>query len=222
DPDIVRVVYDTSDQVLERISEEAHACSCLSDASSFACALSEEPESASSVAAFLPPPFFFGVVASASASSPACANAALNISGLDCFCSGYSNVPSEPGRPWYFCQSPVTLSSASTGSVGWAPTPSQYCARSDCTSIMLGCCFGSYLPIVSMALPPRRVCASATITRQKGSRISTRRCSLILTATGTCLPGNLLPSGSGRGCPVRRQAARGAVAWFVVDELCRS
>src|SRR5699024_9577342 len=50
DPDIVRVVDDASDQVLQRISGEAHACSCLSDAFSSACALSEEPESASSAA----------------------------------------------------------------------------------------------------------------------------------------------------------------------------
>ena len=40
-----------------------------------------------------------------------------------------------PGRPLNFCQSPVILSSASTASDGCAPTPSQYCARSEVTSI---------------------------------------------------------------------------------------
>ena len=35
-------------------------------------------------------------------------------------------VPSLPGSPLNFCQSPVTLSRAATASDGCAPTPSQY------------------------------------------------------------------------------------------------
>ena len=42
---------------------------------------------------------------------------------------------SGAGRPLNFCQSPVILRMASTGSVGCAPTPSQYCARSESTSM---------------------------------------------------------------------------------------
>ena len=51
---------------------------------------------------------------------------------------GDPRVPSAPGRPLNFCQSPVTLRIAMTGSVGCAPTPSQYCARSESTWIRLG------------------------------------------------------------------------------------
>jgi hypothetical protein len=64
-----------------------------------------------------------------------------------------------------FCQSPVTSSRCCTGSVGCAPTPSQYCARSESISIRLGSFFGWYLPMVSIARPLRRVRASATTTR---------------------------------------------------------
>ena len=70
-----------------------------------------------------------------------------------------------PGRPLNFCQSPVIFSRLSTGSVAWAPTPSQYCARSESTSMMLGSSLGWYLPMVSMARPLRRVRASATTIR---------------------------------------------------------
>ena len=48
------------------------------------------------------------------------------------------SVPSLPGRPLNFCQSPVIFNSAATASVGCAPTDSQYCARSDVTSISEG------------------------------------------------------------------------------------
>jgi len=64
-----------------------------------------------------------------------------------------------------FCQSPVICSSFCTGSVGCAPTPSQYWARSESISIRLGSFFGWYLPIVSIARPLRRLRASATTTR---------------------------------------------------------
>jgi len=64
-----------------------------------------------------------------------------------------------------FCQSPVTLRMAATGSLGWAPTPSQYRARSELTSMKLGSSLGWYLPISSMTLPSRLVRESATTMR---------------------------------------------------------
>ncbi len=54
---------------------------------------------------------------------------------------------------------------ASTDSVGCAPTPSQYCARSESISMTLGSAFGWYRPMFSMARPLRRVRASATTMR---------------------------------------------------------
>jgi hypothetical protein len=54
---------------------------------------------------------------------------------------------------------------AATASVGCAPTPSQYWARSLSTSMKEGSSFGWYLPIVSMARPSRLVRASATTMR---------------------------------------------------------
>jgi hypothetical protein len=41
-----------------------------------------------------------------------------------------------------FCQSPVTLRIASTASVGWAPTPSQYWARAESSLMTLGFSIG--------------------------------------------------------------------------------
>ncbi len=70
-----------------------------------------------------------------------------------------------PGRPLNFCQSPVILRIASTASVGCAPTPSQYCARSEVTSMNEGSSFGWYLPISSMTLPSRFLRESTTTTR---------------------------------------------------------
>src|SRR4051794_2210213 len=151
DPDLVRVVDDPAHQVLEGVREETH-----SDFS---------PSAASAFSAFFGADFFFGVVASVEGSSPAAASAALNRSCLDGFGSATFRVPSAPGRPLNFCQSPVISSRRWTGSVGCAPTFSQYWARSETTSIRLGSSFGWYLPIVSMALPSRRVRASATMMR---------------------------------------------------------
>ena len=67
--------------------------------------------------------------------------------------------------PEYFCQSPVRLNSATTASVGWAPTDSQYWARSESTSITDGSFLGWYLPISSIARPSRLVRESATTMR---------------------------------------------------------
>ena len=74
-------------------------------------------------------------------------------------------VPSAPGSPVNFCQSPVTLSRTRTGSVGWAPTDSQCWTRSEFTSMREGSALGWYLPISSMARPSRLVRASATTIR---------------------------------------------------------
>ena len=52
------------------------------------------------------------------------------------------SVPSAPGSPLNFCQSPVILKRARTGSVGSAPTDSQCCARSELTSMKDGSSFG--------------------------------------------------------------------------------
>ena len=69
------------------------------------------------------------------------------------------------GSPLNFCQSPVTRKMAATASVGCAPTPSQYCARSLFTSMNEGSSFGWYLPIVSIDRPSRLVRLSLTTTR---------------------------------------------------------
>src|SRR5690606_30001726 len=62
-------------------------------------------------------------------------------------------------------QSPVSLSSTATCSVGCAPTDSQYGARSESISMNEGCSVGWYLPISSITRPSRLVLESATTTR---------------------------------------------------------
>jgi hypothetical protein len=86
--------------------------------------------------------FFFSWTASPDGAPSAEARAALNSSSLVGLGSATFSVPSAPGRPLNFCQSPVILSSLRTGSVGWAPTDSQYWARSESTSIRLGSSVG--------------------------------------------------------------------------------
>ena len=87
------------------------------------------------------------------------------MSCLERFSSATFRVPSAPGSPRNFCQSPVILRIASTASVGWAPTESQYWARSETTSITDGSALGWYLPISSITRPSRRVRESATTMR---------------------------------------------------------
>ena len=108
---------------------------------------------------------FLGVVASLVAWSSDSLATASKVSFLDAPTSLTRRVPSEPGRPLNLCQSPVTLRIASTCSDGCAPTPSQYCARSELTSIREGSSVGWYLPISSMARPSRLVRESATTMR---------------------------------------------------------
>src|SRR5664280_1759893 len=76
---------------------------------------------------------------------------------LSGFGSARRRVPSVPGRPLNVCQSPVIFSSAATCSVGCAPTPSQYCTRSESISMIEGSWVGWYLPISSIARPSRLV-----------------------------------------------------------------
>jgi hypothetical protein len=66
---------------------------------------------------------------------------------LSAFGSAVRSVPSVPGRPLNFCQSPVMVSRRWTDSVGCAPTDSQYCARSESIWMSDGSSFGWYLPI---------------------------------------------------------------------------
>ena len=68
-------------------------------------------------------------------------------------------VPSAPGRPLNFCQSPVTLRIASTCSVGCAPTPSQYWARArvdlDVRGVLGGVVLADLLDGAAVALGAR-------------------------------------------------------------------
>src|SRR5690606_31174278 len=148
---VVRVVDDAPDEVLESVRQDAHDSEEASEASA-------SPFARRSL-------FFLGVVASVVGSSFAAASAAWKRASLSTFSGCGLRLPSAPGRPLNFCQSPVISSRWRTGSVGCAPTPSQYCARSESISIRLGSLFGWYLPIVSIARPLRRVRASATTTR---------------------------------------------------------
>ena len=68
--------------------------------------------------------------------------AAVKASFLSARGSAVRSVPSAPGSPVNFCQSPVILSSTRTGSVGCAPTESQCCARSEFTSMSEGSALG--------------------------------------------------------------------------------
>ena len=68
--------------------------------------------------------------------------AAVKASFLSVRGSAVRSVPSAPGSPVNFCQSPVILSRTRTGSVGCAPTESQCCARSEFTSMSEGSAFG--------------------------------------------------------------------------------
>src|SRR4028119_2464829 len=64
------------------------------------------------------------------------------------------------GSPLNRCQSPVTRRIAATASVGCAPTPSQYCARSLSTSMKEGASLGWDLP-AGAPPPPVRGTAAA-------------------------------------------------------------
>src|SRR5450759_2513434 len=101
--------------------------------------------------------FFRFVVAPSLGSDIADLVAASYSAVLSGFGSARRRVPSVPGRPLNVCQSPVIFRSAATCSVGCAPTPSQYCTRSESISMIEGSWVGWYLPISSIARPSRLV-----------------------------------------------------------------
>ena len=116
DADVVLVVDDAPDQVLQGVLEHAHdasaalgrsrrparrrlgggGCGCLGGVGAGAA-------------------FFFGVVADGPSSPPTEAIAASYSARLSAFGRLPRSVPSAPGRPLNFCQSPVTLSSDEHG-----------------------------------------------------------------------------------------------------------
>src|SRR5665811_226198 len=89
--------------------------------------------------AFLAALFF--VTASALGSLCISLSASLKASALSRFGAANSSVRSC-FSPLKVSQSPVSLSSATTASVGCAPTPSQYCARSETTVMTDGSALG--------------------------------------------------------------------------------
>src|SRR5690606_15520780 len=210
DADVIGVGDDAAHQVLDGIGDDgAHYSAASASVASAA---------ASSFLAF-----FFGVTASATGSFSAAASAALNSSSLDGFAGLVLRVPSVPGRPLNFCQSPVISSRRCTGSVGWAPTLSQYCTRSESISMSEGSSFGWYLPMDSMARPSRRVRASATTTRYWGLRILPRRVSLMRTAMLICLfrvGGRRLLEMTARMVTARFSDSHGLRARFRAGSVC--
>src|SRR5690606_7629730 len=115
--DVVRVVDDAAHQVLESVREHQASASASSDSSA------------------LVADFFSAAFALAFSASAWTASTAAELSPAACL---VRRVPSAPGRPLNFCQSPVTRSRAATCSVGCAPTPSQYWARSELMSMSDG------------------------------------------------------------------------------------
>src|SRR5664280_434707 len=175
DSHILIVVDDALDQVLQRLvkhdqtsglatSETLSALSAfgssfstlISALSALGSALSALGSALSAFSAFGSALFRF-VVAPSLGSDMADLVAASYSAVLSGFGSARRRVPSVPGRPLNVCQSPVIFSSAATCSVGCAPTPSQYCTRSELISMIEGSWVGWYLPISSIARPSRLV-----------------------------------------------------------------
>src|SRR5690606_24342641 len=128
------VVNHSTDEVLERVSQHDQASSPLGSASASAAGASSAGAS-SFFSAFLSA---FLVTAEPLGSLAASLRASLKISSLSRLGSETLRVPSVPGRPLKVCQSPVIFRMASTASVGCAPTPSQYWARSEVTAMKDG------------------------------------------------------------------------------------
>src|SRR5664280_1725189 len=161
DSHILIVVDDTLDQVLQRFVEHDQTSGlatseALSALSAFGSSFSAFSTFASAFSAF-GSAFFRFVVAPSLGSDMADLVAASYSAVLSGFGSARRRVPSVPGRPLNVCQSPVIFSSAATCSVGCAPTPSQYCTRSELISMIEGSWVGWYLPISSIARPSRLV-----------------------------------------------------------------
>src|SRR6185436_15249546 len=169
DGDILVVVDDALDQVLQRLVEHDQASAFASPDVSTTSALSALGSALSALGSALSALgsafFFFAVVAPSLDSAMADLEATSKSAALSAFGSATRRVPSVPGRPLCFCQSPVIFSSAATCSVGCAPTPSQYSARSELISMSEGSWVGWYLPISSIARPSRLVRESMMTTR---------------------------------------------------------
>src|SRR5680860_573348 len=149
DGDIFVMIDNALDEVLQRILEHDQASAL---ASSDASATSTTGASTTGDSAFST---LGSTLSALSAFSTLSALSAL--SAFSAFGSATRRVPSAPGRPLCFCQSPVIFSSAATCSVGCAPTPSQYCTRSESIWMSEGSSVGWYSPISSMARPSRLV-----------------------------------------------------------------
>src|SRR5664280_1896590 len=166
DSHILIVVDDALDQVLQRFIEHDQT-SGLATAEVFSAfsvltsvflgsALSALGSALSAFSAFGSAFFRFVVAPSLGSDMPDLVAASYS-AVLSGFGSARRRVPSVPGRPLNVCQSPVIFRSAATCSVGCAPTPSQYCTRSESISMIEGSWVGWYLPISSIARPSRLV-----------------------------------------------------------------
>src|SRR5690625_3961354 len=124
---IIGVIDNPTNEVLQRFSEhDQFSCSASADsAASAGSSLPASSLSAFAAAAASASAAFLAFSASSRRSAAAFSAAAIASCGSD-LPSGVCRVPSAPGRPLNFCQSPVTFRSASTCSDGCAPTPSQY------------------------------------------------------------------------------------------------
>src|ERR1035437_3440413 len=170
---ILIVVDDALDQVLQRLVEHdqtsglatSDASTAVSSSAAFSVfgsafsAFGSALSALSALSAFsaFGSAFFRFVVAPSLGSDIADLVAASYSAVLSGFGSARRRVPSVPGRPLNVCQSPVIFRSAATCSVGCAPTPSQYCTRSESISMIEASWVGWYLPISSIARPSRLV-----------------------------------------------------------------
>src|SRR5665648_966935 len=154
-PDVVRMVDDAADQVVEGVGQH-QACSSVAAASSAGAASPGASAGTSAVSS---------AGAASARTSAGTSAAALMAPAASTEPALVRRVPSVPGRPLNFCQSPVILRITRTCSLGWAPTPSQYWARAESTSIREGSSVGWYLPISSITRPSRLVRESATTMR---------------------------------------------------------
>ncbi len=114
-------------------------CSGLASAASGAAATFASGSAFAGFSALAP---FFGVVADLVSARPRAAFASASYTSVLLCLLGATSSGGGAGRFLNFCQSPVFSRMRCTGSDGWAPTESQYCTRSDLTSITEGCSFG--------------------------------------------------------------------------------
>src|SRR5690606_18756328 len=174
---VVGVIDDPLDEVLKGGCEHDYSLSVSASAGASASVASEPAASSTAASASVTvSAVSSSPVAAAASSSAAFAGAGFSALGLSTGfffssatkASGASFVLTvllAPFSPLKVPQSPVSLRSASTCSVGCAPTESQYWARSESTSMNEGSSVGWYLPISSITRPSRLVRESATTMR---------------------------------------------------------